>query len=58
MKNRFKILTGTALQVEEQLNALMDNNNFVRVISNSGTAENLCVVAYVKPNKEEQNAQS
>ncbi len=58
MKNRFKILTGHALQVEEQLNELMDKDNFVRVISSSGNADNLCVIAYVKPNKEEQNAQS
>lgn len=58
MKNRFKICTGTATDVESELNTLMQADNFVRIVSSSGGANDLCVIAYVKPNKDEKDAQS
>lgn len=56
MPNKFKIITGTSTKVEKELNDLAETS-FVRVITTTGTADELVVVAYVKPNKEDKDGE-
>lgn len=56
MPNKFKIITGTSTKVEKELNDLVETS-FVRVITTTGTADELVVVAYVKPNKEAKDGE-
>lgn len=51
MKGKFRVISGASNYVENTLNELMEDN-FVRVISSSGTSKDLTVVAYLKPNIE------
>lgn len=56
MPNKFKIITGTSTKVEKELNDLVATS-FVKVITTTGTADELVVVAYVKPNKEDKDGE-
>ena len=56
MPNKFRIITGTATKVEKELNDLVETS-FVKVITTTGTADELVVVAYVKPNKEDKDGE-
>lgn len=52
MNDRFKILKGTVEQVEESLNELVTNGQFVKVISSCamGTKE-IAVTCFCRPDK-------
>ena len=53
-KNKFKVVSGTTESVEKQLKDLADTS-FVRVITSTTINNELVVVAYVKPNKEDSD---
>lgn len=52
MNNKFKILKGTPEQVEEALNELVTNGQFVKVISSYAmSTKEVAVTCFVRPDK-------